>query len=106
MLETTIPPKEETFQVCIDIIKNSMCFKDFTISAHIPEIFMQQFWHTIKKVQVTNSYEFILANKKYVVNADVFKTILDKCPRVKGVDFTDVPDDDTAGIRSHVNQDF
>ncbi|GKB69876.1 hypothetical protein Tco_0931288 [Tanacetum coccineum] len=57
---------------------------------------MQQFWHTIKKVQGTNSYEFILANKKCVVNADVFKTILDICPRVKGVDFTDVPDDDTA----------
>ncbi|GJV32185.1 retrovirus-related pol polyprotein from transposon TNT 1-94 [Tanacetum coccineum] len=39
----------------------------FTISADIPEIFMQQFW-----------------------------TILNICPRVEGVDFTDVPDDDTA----------
>ncbi|GKB92520.1 hypothetical protein Tco_0964792 [Tanacetum coccineum] len=96
MLETIVPQKEETFQVCIDIIKNSTCFKAFTISAHIPEIFMQQFWHTIKKVQGTNSYEFLLANKKYVVNVDVFKTILDISLRVEGVDFTDVPDDDTA----------
>ncbi|GKC06581.1 hypothetical protein Tco_0998191, partial [Tanacetum coccineum] len=53
------------------------------------------FWYSIKKVQGTDSYEFILANKKCVVNADVFRTILDICPRVEGVNFTDVPDDDT-----------
>ncbi|GJS18951.1 hypothetical protein Tco_0413423 [Tanacetum coccineum] len=41
-----------------------------------------------------NSYEFLLANKKCMVNADVFRTILDIFPRVEGVDFTDVPDDD------------
>ncbi|GKA21632.1 hypothetical protein Tco_0701621 [Tanacetum coccineum] len=66
-LETTVPQKEETFQVIIDIIKNSTCFKAFTIFADVLKIFMQQFW-----------------------------TILDICPRVEGVDFTDVPDDDTA----------
>ncbi|GKE01409.1 hypothetical protein Tco_1389392, partial [Tanacetum coccineum] len=31
-----------------------------------------------------------------IVNAEVFRTILDICPRVEGVDFIDVPDDDTA----------
>ncbi|GJZ16193.1 hypothetical protein Tco_0551870 [Tanacetum coccineum] len=56
---------------------------------------MHQFWYSIKKVQGTDSYEFLLANKKCVVNADVFKIILDICPRVEGVKFTDVPDDDT-----------
>ncbi|GJX58424.1 hypothetical protein Tco_0289814 [Tanacetum coccineum] len=49
-LETTVHQKEETFQVIIDVIKNSMCFKAFTISADGPEIFMQQFWYTIKKI--------------------------------------------------------
>ncbi|GJX60971.1 hypothetical protein Tco_0292361 [Tanacetum coccineum] len=62
----------------------------------VSKIIMHQFWYTIKKVQGTNSYEFLLANKKCVVNADVFRTILDICPRVEGVDFTDVPDDDVA----------
>nr|GEX32123.1 hypothetical protein [Tanacetum cinerariifolium] len=66
-LETTMTQKEETFQ----------------------------FRYTIKKVQGTYSYEFFLANKKCVVNTDVFKMILDICPRVEGVDFTDVPDDNT-----------
>nr|GEW58429.1 hypothetical protein [Tanacetum cinerariifolium] len=52
---------------------------------------MQQLWYSIKKVQATDFYEFPLANKKCVVNADVFRTILDICPRVEGVNFTDVP---------------
>nr|GEV97342.1 hypothetical protein [Tanacetum cinerariifolium] len=60
-LETTVPQKEETFQVVIDLIKNSKCFKAFTISTDVPKIFM---------------------------------TILNIYPRVEGVDFTDVPDDD------------
>nr|GEV93971.1 integrase, catalytic region, zinc finger, CCHC-type, peptidase aspartic, catalytic [Tanacetum cinerariifolium] len=94
-LETTVPQKEETFQVFIDLIKNSSCFKAFTIFADVPEIFMQQFWYSIKKVLGMDSYEFLLANKKCVVNVDVFRTILDICPRVEGVNFTDVPDNDT-----------
>nr|GEW63872.1 uncharacterized mitochondrial protein AtMg00810-like [Tanacetum cinerariifolium] len=42
-LETTMPQKEEKFQVVINIIKNSTCFKSFTIFADVLEIFMQQF---------------------------------------------------------------
>nr|GEY62209.1 hypothetical protein [Tanacetum cinerariifolium] len=59
ILETTVPQKEKTFQVIIDVIKNS-------------------------------------TQKKCTVNAEVFRTILDICPRVECVDFTDVPDDETA----------
>nr|GFB18667.1 hypothetical protein [Tanacetum cinerariifolium] len=46
-------------------------------------------------VKDTYSYEFLLANKKYVVNADVFRTILDICLKVEGVNFTNVPYNDT-----------
>ncbi|GJV04708.1 hypothetical protein Tco_1338277 [Tanacetum coccineum] len=55
-----------------------------------------QLWYTIKKVQDTYSYEFLLANKKCTVNAEVFRTILNICPRVEGEDFIDVLDNDTA----------
>ncbi|GKC39213.1 hypothetical protein Tco_1051597 [Tanacetum coccineum] len=64
-LETTVHQKEETFQVIIDVIKNSTCFKAFTISA-----------------------------EKCIVNVEVFRMILDICPRVKGEEFTKVQDDD------------
>ncbi|GJY83426.1 hypothetical protein Tco_0496802 [Tanacetum coccineum] len=67
----------------------------FTIFADVLKIFMQKFWYSINKVQGMDSYEFLLANKKCVVNVDVFRTILDICPKVEGVNFTDVPDDDT-----------
>ncbi|GKA91994.1 hypothetical protein Tco_0813919 [Tanacetum coccineum] len=84
-LETTVPQKEETFQVVIDVIKNSTCFKAFTISAEVPKIFMQHFWYTIKKVKDLESYELLLANKKCIINAEVFRKILDICPRVEGL---------------------
>ncbi|GJS73470.1 hypothetical protein Tco_0706311 [Tanacetum coccineum] len=71
-LETTVPQKEETFQVIIDLIKNSTCFKAFTISADVPKIFMH------------NS------------GTPSRRTILNICPRVEGEDFTDVPDDEIA----------
>ncbi|GJR72890.1 hypothetical protein Tco_0085255 [Tanacetum coccineum] len=93
-LETTVPQKEETFQVVIDIIKNSTRFKAFTISADVLEIFMQQFWYTIKKVQGIDSYEFLLSNKKCRVNAEVFRKILDICPRVEGEEFTELQNND------------
>ncbi|GKA26149.1 hypothetical protein Tco_0712258, partial [Tanacetum coccineum] len=64
-LETIVPQKEETFQVMIDVIKNSTCFKAFTISAN-----------------------------KCRVDAEVFREILDICPRVEGEQFTKLQNDD------------
>ncbi|GJS95048.1 hypothetical protein Tco_0802016 [Tanacetum coccineum] len=69
-LETTVPQKEETFQVMIDVIKNSTCFKAFTIFVDVPEIFMQQFWQSKRS------------------------KILDICPRVEGEEFTELQNDD------------
>nr|GEU33391.1 hypothetical protein [Tanacetum cinerariifolium] len=94
-METTVPQKEEKFQVVMDLIKNSLYFKAFTIFVDVPKKFIRQLWYSIKKVQGTDSYEFLLANMKCVVNADIFRMILDICLRMKGVNFTDVPDDDT-----------
>ncbi|GJT97280.1 hypothetical protein Tco_1092798 [Tanacetum coccineum] len=64
-LETTVPPKEETFHVVIDIIKNSTCFKAFTIFVD-----------------------------KCRVDVKVFREILDICPRVEGKEFTKLQNDD------------
>ncbi|GJS18096.1 hypothetical protein Tco_0412568 [Tanacetum coccineum] len=66
----------------------------FNISAEVPEIFMQQFWYTVKKVSGTNSYEFFLSNKKCVVDVEVLRKILNICPRVHGVDFAEIPYDE------------
>ncbi|GJT75440.1 hypothetical protein Tco_1042165 [Tanacetum coccineum] len=71
-LETTMSQKEETFQVVIDIIKNSTCFKAFTISADVP------------KSLCSNS------------GTPSRRIILNICLRVEGEDFIDVLDDETA----------
>ncbi|GJZ25668.1 hypothetical protein Tco_0569921 [Tanacetum coccineum] len=42
-LETTVPQKEETFQVIINVIKKPTCYKAFTIAAEVTKIFVQQF---------------------------------------------------------------
>ncbi|GJY23605.1 hypothetical protein Tco_0397263 [Tanacetum coccineum] len=78
-LETTVKQKEETFQVVIDVIKNSTCFKAFTISTDVPKILMQQFWYTITKIKDSESYEFLLADKKCMIDVEVFRKILDIC---------------------------
>nr|GEW64642.1 hypothetical protein [Tanacetum cinerariifolium] len=65
------------------------CFKALTITAKVLKIFMQQFGYTIKKVKDSESYEFLLANKKCTVDAEVFRKILEICPRVKGEEFTE-----------------
>ncbi|GJV99713.1 hypothetical protein Tco_1554965 [Tanacetum coccineum] len=44
----------------------------FTIFADVPEILMQQFWYTITKIKGSESYEFLLANKRCVIDAEVF----------------------------------
>ncbi|GKA52129.1 hypothetical protein Tco_0745325 [Tanacetum coccineum] len=61
----------------------------FTISADVPEILMQQFWYTITKIKGSESYEFLLADKRCVIDAEVFRKILDICPRKEGEDFTE-----------------
>nr|GEW79575.1 hypothetical protein [Tanacetum cinerariifolium] len=79
-IEPTMPQKEETFQVFLDIIKASPCFKAFTITADVPTIYMQQFWFTIKKTKKTPFYEFGLADK-FSVDVELLKKILDICLR-------------------------
>nr|GEY87682.1 hypothetical protein [Tanacetum cinerariifolium] len=60
------------------------------------ETIVPQKEETFQVVQGTESYEFFLANKKRVVNADVFRMLLDIYPRVESVDFTNVSDDNIA----------
>nr|GEX63592.1 retrovirus-related Pol polyprotein from transposon TNT 1-94 [Tanacetum cinerariifolium] len=76
-LEIIVPKKEETFQVIIDIIKNSTCFEAFTISADVPEIFTQQFWYTIKK-ETVNVFEESKPEPKPVKKKTTSKRVVKK----------------------------
>nr|GEV87927.1 retrovirus-related Pol polyprotein from transposon TNT 1-94 [Tanacetum cinerariifolium] len=49
-IDPTKTQKEATYQVILDSLKLSPCYNAFLISADVPEIYMQQFWFTISKV--------------------------------------------------------
>ncbi|GJZ01607.1 hypothetical protein Tco_0519568 [Tanacetum coccineum] len=48
-LETTVPQKEETFQVVIDLVQELLVLQGFHYLYKFPEIFISKFWYSIKK---------------------------------------------------------
>ncbi|GJW21564.1 hypothetical protein Tco_0032186 [Tanacetum coccineum] len=68
--------------------------KAFLASADAPEIYMQQFWFIVTKIKDTNFYEFKLANKKCLVDVDVFRQALDICLRVPEKEFIVPPSEE------------
>ncbi|GJR75557.1 hypothetical protein Tco_0087922 [Tanacetum coccineum] len=56
-LETTVPQKEETFQVVIDLIKNSTCFKAFTMVLQM----LTSFWEAFYQHKTTRNKNDIIS---------------------------------------------
>ncbi|GJX54987.1 hypothetical protein Tco_0284884 [Tanacetum coccineum] len=90
----TKPQKEETYKVTLDALKLSLCYPAFQITAEVPEIYMHQFWNTIKKIGKMNAYDFKLEKKKCRVDTEVFREILQICPRLPNQDFAELPSED------------
>ncbi|GKA53638.1 hypothetical protein Tco_0746953 [Tanacetum coccineum] len=59
------PQREETYQVTLDDLKLSSCYPAFLITAEVPEVYMHQFWNTIKMIKDTDAYRFKLDEKKF-----------------------------------------
>ncbi|GKB98970.1 hypothetical protein Tco_0985107 [Tanacetum coccineum] len=70
------PKRKETYQVTLEALKLSPCYLAFLITAEVLEIYMHQFWNTIKKIRNTNAYTFKLDKKKCRVDTKVFCEIL------------------------------
>ncbi|GJW23504.1 hypothetical protein Tco_0034126 [Tanacetum coccineum] len=62
--------KEPTYQVVFDALALSPLYPAFLITAEVPEIYMQQFWHTITKIKDYSSYQFKLDKKKGRVDVE------------------------------------
>ncbi|GJZ72375.1 hypothetical protein Tco_0636226 [Tanacetum coccineum] len=91
----TITQKEETYQVILDIIKNTPCYNAFLITTDVPVIYMQQFWCTIKKVKKSSFYQFDIDNKTCQIDVELFRQILNISPRVINQEFTVPPSHDS-----------
>ncbi|GJZ92560.1 hypothetical protein Tco_0664625 [Tanacetum coccineum] len=93
-MDLSVTQKEETYQVVLDIIKNTPCYNAFIISSDVPEIYMQQFWLTIKKVK-RSFYQFDIDNKTCQIDVELFREILDICLKVQNQEFTVPPSSDS-----------
>nr|GEZ97544.1 hypothetical protein [Tanacetum cinerariifolium] len=59
----------------------------------VPEVYMHRFWDSIHKYE--NSYRFIMdKKKKFDLNLEIFRDILQICPRVHGQNFDELPTDE------------
>ncbi|GKD62667.1 hypothetical protein Tco_1300176 [Tanacetum coccineum] len=94
-IDPTLTQKEGTFQVFLDLIKASPCYNAFLVTADVPEIYMQQFWFTVKKVKKSLFYEFDLADKKCRVDVELFRKIIGIYPRVPNEDFIVPPPEES-----------
>ncbi|GJS34254.1 hypothetical protein Tco_0532636 [Tanacetum coccineum] len=70
-MNPSITQREETYQVALDIIKNTPFYKAFLISADGLEIYMQQFWLTIKKVKKSFFYQIDIDNKTCQIDVEL-----------------------------------
>ncbi|GJY18650.1 hypothetical protein Tco_0390141 [Tanacetum coccineum] len=55
---------------------------------------MHQFWNTITKIKDTDAYSFKLDKKKCRVDTEVFREILQICPRILNQDFIAPPSEE------------
>nr|GEW32600.1 putative reverse transcriptase domain-containing protein [Tanacetum cinerariifolium] len=85
MINLGIKPKEPTYQVVLDALALTTCYLAFIVTGEVPIIYMHQFWATVTKLKT--SYRFKIDNKKFFVNVEVFRDILNICPRIQGQEF-------------------
>ncbi|GJZ57814.1 hypothetical protein Tco_0613308 [Tanacetum coccineum] len=74
-IEPTKTQKEAMYQVVLDTLKISPCYKAFLVIDDVPEIYMHQFWFTITKIKDSSSYKFKLDKKKFKVRVEVFHEV-------------------------------
>ncbi|GJY34122.1 hypothetical protein Tco_0418591 [Tanacetum coccineum] len=74
-------PKEPMYQVALDALALTTCYTLFLITTKVPVIYMHQLWATVTKHK--SSYRFKIDNKKFSVNVEVFRDILNICLRIQ-----------------------
>ncbi|GJV92316.1 hypothetical protein Tco_1540129 [Tanacetum coccineum] len=88
-IEFSKPQREDTYQVTLDALKLSPCYPAFLITDEVPEVYMHQFWNTIKKIKDTDAYRIKLDKKKFRIDTKLFCEILQICPRLPNQDFVE-----------------
>ncbi|GKD56031.1 hypothetical protein Tco_1289418 [Tanacetum coccineum] len=88
-LKTDIKPKEATFQVVLNALALTPFYHAFLITVDVPAIYMQEFWATISIQR--SSIRFTINKKKVSLDVDIFRDILQFCPKILRQVFEDLP---------------
>ncbi|GKE84350.1 hypothetical protein Tco_1558092, partial [Tanacetum coccineum] len=88
-LKTNIKPKEATFQVVLDALALTSFYQAFLITADVPTIYMQEFWAIVSVHK--SSIKFTINKKKVSLDVDMFREILQICPKIPRQEFKDLP---------------
>ncbi|GJZ93293.1 hypothetical protein Tco_0665358 [Tanacetum coccineum] len=93
-IEFSNPQRETMYQVTLDALKLSSRYPAFLITAEVPEVYMHQFWNTIKKIKDTDAYWFKLDKRKFRIDTEVFCEILQIFLRLPNQDFVEPPSEE------------
>nr|GFB31552.1 hypothetical protein [Tanacetum cinerariifolium] len=80
---------ESTLQLVYDVMRLTLFFKAFLVTADVSEIYMQEFW-----VIATVHHHYIrfkMDNKKHIINLESFREMLHICPRLPHQPFVEPP---------------
>ncbi|GJW95249.1 integrase, catalytic region, zinc finger, CCHC-type containing protein [Tanacetum coccineum] len=88
-LKTNIKPKEATFQVVLDALALTPFYQAFLITAEVPAIYMQEFWATVSVHK--SSIRLMIKKKKFSLDVEIFREILQFCTKIPGQEFKDLP---------------
>ncbi|GJY70517.1 hypothetical protein Tco_0474220 [Tanacetum coccineum] len=81
--------KEPTYRVVLDTLTITTCCPAFLITVSVLVIYMQQFWATINKHEV--SYQLKIGKKSFSIDVKVFREILQIYPRLSNKKFDEPP---------------
>ncbi|GJW87014.1 hypothetical protein Tco_0162354 [Tanacetum coccineum] len=87
-------PKEPTYQVALDALALTTCYLAFLVTTEVPVIYTHQFWATVIKHK--SSYQFKIDKKRFSVNVEVLREILNIFPKVSGKEFDEPPTEEEA----------
>nr|GEX83600.1 hypothetical protein [Tanacetum cinerariifolium] len=88
-LLSNISSKESTLQLVYDVLRLTLFFKAFLVTADVLEIYMQEFW-AIASIH-HHSIRFKMDNKKHIVNLKSFREMLHICQRLPAQSFVEPP---------------
>nr|GEU49198.1 integrase, catalytic region, zinc finger, CCHC-type, peptidase aspartic, catalytic [Tanacetum cinerariifolium] len=87
--KSDISSKKSTLQLAYDVLRLTLFYKAFLVTADVPEIYMQEFWTTATVHH--HSISFKMDNKKHIVNLEYFKEMFHIYPRLLGQTFDELP---------------